>query len=80
MEHFLIFVIVLLSMGLGIALYLVYMHKKIVKELSQHSQALNNFYIKVLDNIFIRENVDVSKYLALTEEQIKASKGGENNE
>lgn len=80
MEQFLIFVIIVLSMGLGIALYLVYMHKKIVKELSEHSQALNNFYVKVLDNIYIRENVDVSKYVTLTEEQLKASKGGENNE
>lgn len=80
MEQFLIFVIVLLSMGLGIALYLVYIHKKIVKDLSEHSKSLNNFYIKVLDNIYIRENIDVSKYVTLTEEQIKASKGGDNNE
>lgn len=80
MEQFLIFVIIVLSMGLGITLYLVFLYKKVIKNLSEHSQTLNNFYVKVLDNIYIRENVDVSKYVTLTEEQIKCSKGGDDDE
>lgn len=77
--EFLILVIVVLSMGLGISLYLVHMYKRIVKDQQIHLKDLNNFYIKVLDNVYIRENIDVAKYVTLTEEQIKASKGGDNN-
>ena len=56
-------------------------HKKRYKDIEHQYKFALFFFDKVLENISIRENVDVEKYIAMTGNQIKSSyEGDENNE
>lgn len=56
-------------------------HKKKCVDVERQYKFALFFFDKVLENISIRENVDVEKYIAMTGNQIKSIyEGDENNE
>lgn len=80
MEKFLVLVIIIISMLLGVALFFVVTYLRITKRQEAEFKALENYFKKFLDNISVREDIDVNKYLHLTNQQMSQMKGGEEDE
>lgn len=80
MEKFLVLVIIIISMLLGVALFFVITYIKIAERADSELKAVKDYFTKFLDNISIREDIDVNKYLHLTNEQMTQKKGGEEDE
>jgi ABC-type transport system involved in cytochrome bd biosynthesis fused ATPase/permease subunit len=80
MEKFLVLIIIIISMLLGVALFFVVTYMRITKRQEEEFKALENYFKKFLDNISVREDIDVNKYLRLTNQQMSQMKGGEEDE
>lgn len=80
MEKFLVLVIIIISMLLGVALFFVVTYLRITKRQEEEFKALENYFKQFLDNISVREDIDVNKYLRLTNQQMSQMKGGEEDE
>ena len=80
MEKFLVLVIIIISMLLSVALFFAVTYIRIARRQESEFKALENYFKKFLDNISVREDIDVNKYLRLTNQQMSQMKGGEEDE
>lgn len=73
--------IVLMFLFVILLVYIVVKQYRIIKELSNKYNFMMSFIDKVLNNISIREGIDVQKYINMTSSQLNSiKKGGEDDE
>jgi hypothetical protein len=80
-ELFLILFICLLCIIIGALFYNNYLQHKELKALKKDLSFSVFFTNKVLTNIAVRENIDIEKYIDMTQNQVhNSNEGGEINE
>jgi len=79
-EKFLIILCVILAAVIGALLHTLYLYRKDIKLMSKDYKNTMSFIDKVLNNIAIRENIDIKKYIDMTHQQVnETQKGGKDN-
>jgi hypothetical protein len=75
-ELFLIGIICILCAVIGGLIHHIYLKHKAFKVLTEEIECFTAFTNKVFDNIAIRENIDIKKYIDMTHQQVHSRKEG----